>query len=119
MTLKQLCKISHKLARLKGFWGDYGKDLTTYKDYYVKDRNISEMLMLTVSELGEACNALRKNNLQHNAGAWRKDTFEDEIADTFIRLADMCEALDIDIDWQIKKKLQYNRTRPYKHGKAF
>jgi NTP pyrophosphatase (non-canonical NTP hydrolase) len=48
-----------------------------------------------------------------------KDTFEDEIADTIIRLFDLCGWLGIDIHKHIMLKLNYNSTRPYKHGKAF
>ena len=48
-----------------------------------------------------------------------KDTFEDEIADTFIRLMDLVGALEIDIDKHIELKRQFNSLREYKHGKAF
>lgn len=46
-------------------------------------------------------------------------SFEMEISDVFIRLGDMCEALGIDIEWQINSKISYNKTRPHKHGKEF
>ena len=48
-----------------------------------------------------------------------KDTFEDEIADSFIRLFDLVGALDIDIDRHIELKRQFNATREYKHGKKY
>jgi NTP pyrophosphatase (non-canonical NTP hydrolase) len=114
MHIKDLCKQAHNLAKEKGFW-----DL--YENGTVIQRNIPELLMLIVSELGEACEALRKNNKQDKSynTVWKKDTFEDEISDVFIRLGDMCEALGIDIEWQIEKKMEYNKTRPHKHGKAF
>jgi NTP pyrophosphatase (non-canonical NTP hydrolase) len=117
MTIKELCKLSHKMAVDKGFW----HKCSTGEVY---QRNISELLMLIVTELGEACEALRNNNRQcyeisTKNKEWEKDTFEDEIADSFIRLADMCEALGIDIEWQIKQKMAYNKTRPKKHGKEF
>lgn len=48
-----------------------------------------------------------------------KDTFEDEIADSFIRLFDLVGALDINIDRHIELKRQFNATREYKHGKAY
>ena len=48
-----------------------------------------------------------------------KDTFQDEIADTMIRLLDLVGYMDIDIDFHIQKKLQYNQSRPQKHGKAY
>ena len=48
-----------------------------------------------------------------------KDTFEDELADTFIRLADLCEKMNIDIDSFIKMKMAFNATRSEKHNKNF
>ena len=48
-----------------------------------------------------------------------KDTFEDEIADSVIRLLDMCGGLDIDIDTHIRLKLEYNKTRERLHGKSY
>jgi NTP pyrophosphatase (non-canonical NTP hydrolase) len=134
MTIKELCKISHAQAVAKGFWKQV-KDKNG-KIIGVAERNKSELLMLVVSELGEACEALRQSRLQSNAiydykngehikdktlakTRWVKDTYEDEIADCFIRLADLCQAQGIDIEWQIKNKLKFNSTRPTKHGKKF
>ena len=127
MTIKALIKKCHNLAVEKGFWDDF--------------RNNSELLMLIVSELGEACEALRKDNRAKkeeyikaykeskiNEGsilsnlcfeAKIKNTFEDEIADTMIRLFDLAGGLGIDLEWYIKKKLEYNKSRPEKHGKKF
>ena len=144
MTIKQLCKQAHKMAVEKGFWDKgicnlrYACDGCPISDRCPYDRNKSELLMLIVSELGEACEALRNNNRQPNTlvkteglkiknankisnkdRIWEKDTFEDEVADTFIRLGDMCEALGIDIEWQIQQKFSYNKQRKYKHGKEF
>lgn len=48
-----------------------------------------------------------------------KDTFEDEIADTFIRLFDLVGATNIDIDKHIEWKVQYNKLREYKNGKKY
>ena len=47
-----------------------------------------------------------------------KDTFEDELADVFIRLLDLVGALDIDIDFHIREKIRHNASRPRKHGKT-
>lgn len=108
------------------------------KGFYNSQRNVPELLMLIVSELGEACEALRKNKITNtkpllsnplndfehpqwlfNFEGFVKDTFEDEIADCFIRLADLCGYMGIDIESHIKAKMEYNKTRPKKHGKSF
>ena len=105
MTIKQLQVICHQLATDKGFWEG--------------DRNMGELLMLIVSELGEALEALRKDKRQIKYNDWKKDTFEDELADVAIRLFDLAESEGINLTWQIEQKLEYNKTRPPKHGKLF
>jgi NTP pyrophosphatase (non-canonical NTP hydrolase) len=104
--------MAHRAAKEKGFWQ------TDEKKMLIK-RNIGELLMLIVSELGEALEALRRNDRQELNTEWRKNTFEDEIADAVIRLLDLCAAESIPLEKQILKKLEYNKTRPYKHGKEF
>ena len=66
--------------------------------------------MLIVSELGEALEALRYDD---------RDNFAEELADVAIRLADLCGGLGIDLEAEIKKKMEKNKSRGYKHGKAF
>lgn len=46
----------------------------------------------------------------------KPEGFEIEIADVFIRLFDLCGYLGIDIDSAIEAKLNYNQTRPFRHG---
>lgn len=122
MRIKDLQKQAHALAKQKGFW----EILPDTKK--VAPRNLSELLMLIVTELGEACEALRKNLRQdvisqaancRTKGEWLKDTFEDELADAVIRICDLAESEGINLEWQIKKKMEYNKTRPIKHGKQF
>lgn len=48
-----------------------------------------------------------------------KDSFEDEIADAFLRLMDLCGEHGIDIEKHIRAKFVYNALRPTKHGKAY
>jgi len=45
------------------------------------------------------------------------ENFKEELADTFIRLFDLCGGLKIDIEEEIEKKANKNKARPYKHGK--
>lgn len=123
-ALNEISKDFHEKAKLKGFWDE--------------KREIGTLLMLIVSELSEALEADRKGqyakidafdarnedrqNWEDFASDFKeliKDSFEDEIADTFIRLFDLCGYLGIDIDRHITLKMQYNQTREYKHGKAY
>lgn len=70
--------------------------------------NMPEKLMLVVTELSEAMEAYRHDDTKN---------FKEEIADTFIRLCDICGSLDIDIEDAIKEKMEINKGRPFKHGK--
>jgi len=82
------------------------------KGFWKRQRNVGEMLMLVVGELSEALEALRdpKRSLED---------FNAEIADAFIRLADMCGGLEIDIEKVIQQKMTINEGRPHLHGKLF
>lgn len=120
LSINEMSKMAHETAKNKGFWDT--------------DRNRGELLMLIVSELSEALEALRKNHRakkesyeessvinkeKYSFETFIKNSFEDELADTFIRLGDLCASENIDIEWYIRKKMQYNKSRPKKHGKAF
>lgn len=132
MSLNTLAKSIHKGNVKRGFWDG--------------EKNVGELLMLVVSELSEALEADRKGKKalakefearkkaveQSKANGtltsseyslifthYIKDTFEDEIADAVIRLLDLSAGLGIDIDAHVCYKLEYNATRPYKHGKKY
>jgi NTP pyrophosphatase (non-canonical NTP hydrolase) len=94
-SLSELSEICHAIAVEKGFWDE--------------ERNIGEALMLIVTELAEAMEAYRKQD---------QANFNEELADTFIRLLDLCGGLKIDIESEIERKSNKNKTRPYKHGKV-
>ncbi len=109
------------------------------KGFYQEPKNIGEMIALLHSELSEALECDRKDRYANAdneiwarldaspdkvsfADLFRetvKDTFEDEIADTFIRLLDVSGFLGIDIQRHIEYKMKYNETREFKHGKRY
>ena len=71
--------------------------------------------MLIVSELGEAVEAHRSGRF----GLERKDTFEDELADTVIRIFDLCGGLGIDLEKQMIWKTTFNKRRQVRHDKRY
>ena len=116
------------------------------KGFWEEPRELGTILMLITSEVVEALEADRKgkfcevdnenwvidgNTLREDIETEDiaqfisifercvKDTFEDELADTMIRIFDLCGAKDIDLEWHIKQKMRYNETRPFKHGKKY
>jgi NTP pyrophosphatase (non-canonical NTP hydrolase) len=93
-TLGEITRLCHETAVEKGFWD--------------QKRNMGEALMLIVTELAEAMESYRRQE---------EDNFREELADTCIRLFDLCGGLHIDIAKEIEKKAFKNKTRPYKHGK--
>lgn len=112
MGIKELVKDAHNNAVDHGFWENWvwieRDKITGRKENYYNA--IGNMLMLIVSEVGEAQDGLRRNDM---------DNFKEELADIVIRVADLCGGLNIDLDEEIKKKMKKNKNRPYKHGKAF
>lgn len=96
----------HDWAIGKGFWEDAPND---HPDaLFAEVTWVMSKLMLKVSELGEACEALRKGD---------RENFAEELADTVIRILDTAEALDIHIASEMVAKMESNETRPHKHGK--
>ena len=96
MNLNELSKLAHSIAKEKGFWD--------------KSRKIPEVLMLIVTEVAEACQADRKDDY---------DKFKEELADIYIRLFDLCGYLEIDIEEEIKKKMETNKNRPRLHNRKY
>lgn len=85
-----------------------------------------EKLMLTVSELAEALEELRKGFAADHIyfhkdadGLSKPEGFPIELADVLIRVLQLSAACDIDMDAAVNMKNTYNSMRPYKHGKKF
>jgi len=121
--INQFCQETNQVVREKGFWD--AMDISVSQVSCVdsdgssvkatKDAFIAQKVGLIAGEAFEAVEAMRKNNY----GIEKKDSFEDELADVFIRVCDLCGELNIDIEKQIKWKLNYNASRGAKHGKEF
>jgi NTP pyrophosphatase (non-canonical NTP hydrolase) len=75
--------------------------------WYKEDRGIPELLCLLHSEISEA---LEEYRIRNSSG------FAEEMADIAIRLFDMCEYLDINLEAEIETKYVINLSRPYRHG---
>jgi len=105
-SLEDWCAEAHNIAKSSGFWDG--------------EREFGTMIALLHSELSELLEVLRKNpearssklDLQFSAA-------EEEAADVFIRLADMCGGLGFDLEGAVFAKMSYNKTRERLHGKLF
>ena len=122
MKINEIIKAVHENAVDKGFWKN--------------KREVGTLLMLCVSELSEAMEADRKNRFasiekfcnslhvknatfQKSFESNIKDTFEDELADTVIRIFDICGGMNINLEEHIKLKIEYNQSREKMHGKKY
>jgi len=99
MTFNEYSKECYQTAKDHGFW-----DMNLYL------LTVPTKIALIMSELGEALEADRKGDNEHLA---------EEIADTFIRLFDLCGYLNLDIEEIINKKMEVNKNRPFRHNKRY
>ena len=78
-------------------------------------------IALLHSEASEALEEYRKNDDPRHK-YYRKDGKPEgvgsELADVAIRLGDLAIGFGIDLEAEIKEKMEFNKGRPHKHGKV-
>jgi NTP pyrophosphatase (non-canonical NTP hydrolase) len=140
-TIKNLQEDIHSTNVEKGFW-DANLKIQTIEDEDFRNSVTkafqAQRLALVTSELSEALESLRKREIKPiNDGLktviensdgenfiktfqdFVKDSYQDELADSVIRLLDIAGGEKIDLEWHILQKLRYNKTREKMHGKKF
>ena len=103
MDISQLCKDAHQVA-LDGGW-------------YDPPKSFGEMILMCHSELSEVVEDYRKHGFDdyyENGG--KPCGVQIELADLLIRVADLCENYNFDIESAIRSKMEYNKTRSRRHG---
>lgn len=125
ITIEELVTESYDRASRKGFWDD-----VLHVDPQVGistgevNAKINEKLLLTISELTEAMEELRKGMSPRavyyaHERPEKPEGFSIELADAMIRIADLAGWLGLDLTDAIRRKAAYNESRPTKHGKQF
>lgn len=103
LGVRELVQVAHANAVAKGF--------------HDPSPSFGDLIALAHSELSEALEAYRENGLASGvSGNGKPEGVASELADTVIRIADMCGALGIDLEAAIVAKVAYNAGRPYRHG---
>lgn len=103
-TLDNYIKEAYNTAKEKG-WHD-------------KVRSFGDLIALCHSELSEALEDYRKEK-EYDEIYYKKDKpcgIPVEMADLLIRVFDMCEYFRIPLETALNIKMNYNKTRPYRHG---
>jgi len=102
VNLSRLAKEFHDNAVAHGFW---------------ENPNKGERIALMHSELSEALEAVRKPGPDDKCPEFSGEVVE--LADALIRILDYCEHYSLPIEAATLAKHEYNKKRPYKHGKQF
>ena len=106
MTINEIAKDIHENSKNHGWWDD--------------ERPFGEIIALCHSELSEALEAYRNHEpliwLNQMDGKIKPDGIAVEMIDCMIRILDYLEKEGVDIEFILREKHNYNKSRPYKHG---
>lgn len=96
---------------------DRSWDGAVAKGWAEKEVPFPEMVALLHSEISEALESFRNNeSISWTDPNGKPQGIGSEFADILIRLGHYSKLLGIDLDYETERKLQYNSTRPHRHG---
>ncbi len=107
--MDRLAEMVHQTTRGKGFW-DHEDTMLGNADMVPNPSIVPEKLALIHSEVSEALEAFR---------AKKTGDFEEELADTIIRVLDLAAYMGFSMDMSVRAKMQVNEERVHLHGKGF
>lgn len=112
--IKEFKRVQNRMYKISAEHGFHDND---YSTFFETERNaqLAQRLMLTVSELGEALEAVRHNN-PPDSHIPKFTGLEAELADAVIRIMDLAETANCRLAEAIIAKATYNNKRPKMHG---
>lgn len=113
-TFEAIIRRSHAIAVSKEWWRDFDEAPRRFKPYVLATK-----IALIASEVSEAMEAARENHYPQHTVDGKPEGVVVELADAIIRIFDFCEKLGLDLKGALLDKLDFNETRPVKHGKVF
>lgn len=105
MTLNEIAKEVHENAVAHGWWDE--------------ERSGAEIIALCHSELSEALEEMRKGKPLVYVEDGKPEGVAVELIDCIIRILDYLKHKNADVENVLTLKHNYNKSRPYRHGKKF
>jgi NTP pyrophosphatase (non-canonical NTP hydrolase) len=124
VTIDYLSTVVHRTAIEKGWWpmGEpTAYNMENADEINFSKVNIPEKLCLMHEEISEVLKEYRAGRdvreIYYNESEPKKpEGIPIEFADEIIRILDFCKAYGINIEQALELKMEYNKTRSYRHG---
>lgn len=124
MNISELVKKTHQNAVEHGWWDEelsFGEqialmhsELSEALEEFRNDLKLDEIYQSCQSDLSCPSEETKCQTCENFAP--KPEGIPIELADCIIRIFDTCGRYGIDLEKAIQIKMEYNKTRPYRHG---